>query len=668
MKLSKKISIGFGILVMASGVAVAVNWLSIQEIKKMSTLNDEITKSNECLLQCRRQEKNFFLRGFKTYGSDKKNAVAKWEGQRDNLKERLKALHANQGLERQEQTAMSNALTSMEKYAAAFQRIVEARKKQNEVLASWEKVQPGLHASAIKAVRETIDPLAASARLKNNKKTLSDLALIEKDLHEKVIQPFLLLRTGTTDTATESIKEGAKDRRQPADIQNTFNEWRQRAQVYKELSVIPDMITAHMNQWANNQRAYDNAVALQNQANTEMVASAREIGNLLHKNSATINARMFHLMNRSILIGLVAATGSLVLGVFIAVFTTRRITHSINKASGMLADIANGDGDLTKRLEINTNDEIGEMAGWFNLFVEKLQKMIREVAEESKTVENATAKLDSVAGQMTQSSQDVYRNSNNISGAAEQMSDNISSVAAAMEETATNINMVSDAVEKMSVTIEEIARNGNRTTAVTNQAVQEAGQAVTKVQALGEAAKKIGKVTEAITEISEQTNLLSLNATIEAARAGEAGRGFAVVANEIKALAKQTTLATEEIRSNIEGIQHSTVETVDEIEKITKVIHEASDLINSIAVAVDGQSKVVRDIADSVVQASAGISEVNKNVAYTNTTAAEMAQDLTDLSQTASNMAQSNQHINESVGHLSQLAGKLDDLVGQFNA
>lgn len=667
MRLSKKIGIGFGIMVLASCAAVSVNWLSIRGIKKMSLINDQISKSYECLLEIRRQEKNFILRGFKKYGTDTKNAFEKWQALVEDLIARLEGLRANPDLDRREVDFVGQALTSFREYATAFQDIVDVRKRQDEALPRWMTIPSELFAGTRDTVARVIDPLTARARLNGNIQALSDLTQIEKSLHEKVIQPFLLLRAGADSAVAHNIKEGKEPKSPVIDIRKSLTQWQQQVTSYPELAGIAGMIAGHIEQWEVAERGYVDAMEAQNQANTLMVAAARELGKILNDKSDAINTRMFQVMNRSVLIGLVTAAGSTILGILIAVLTAHHITRSINEASSMLANIAQGDGDLTRRLEIATKDEIGEMAGWFNLFIEKLQKMIGEIASESKFVESAISELSAISGQMNQGSRDVSDNSNSVATAAEQMSGNMNSVAAAMEQTATNINTVSDAVEKMSATIEEIARSGSRTSAVTNQAVQEAGQAAAKVQQLGQAAEKIGKVTETITDISEQTNLLSLNATIEAARAGEAGKGFAVVASEIKELARQTTAATEEIRSKIEGIQHSTVETVDEIERITKVIHEANELINSIAVAVEEQSRVVRDIADSVIQASAGLSEVNQNVAYTNTTAGEVAQNLSDLSRTASDMAHSSHHINESITHLTQLTGKLDYLVGQFN-
>ena len=667
MRLTKKMGLSFGLLVLAASAAVSINWLSIRQIKRMSILNDRISTSYKCLLEVRRQEKNFMLRGFKMYGKDTKSAFDKWQDQRNDLGIRLGALRSEYDLDQRENKSVSQALADLEEYAGAFQILVDWRKKQDESLASWVKIQPGMSVAINEAVHQAIDTEAAKALREENIEAVSKLALIEKSLNETVIRPFLLLRVGVDGSAGEETRSGKSAESSLSDIRKGLGEWQQMVRGYKELTGVADTIDGYLGRWEDAEKNFVDAMKQQNQVDGKMVASARRLGKILNDAYDAMNARMFQLMNRSILLGLVMATSSIVLGILIAAIITRSITKSINQASAMLADIAQGDGDLTKRLEIAANDEIGDMAGWFNLFVEKLQKMIREIANESKIVERSSTELAEVSGKMNRGSQDVSERSNSLAVAAEEMSGNMNSVAAAMEQTATNINTVSVAVGEISATIGEIASNGSRASAVTSQAVQEARQAASKVQLLGEAAQKIGKVTETITDISEQTNLLSLNATIEAARAGEAGKGFAVVASEIKELAKQTTAATEDIRGKIEGIQHSTVETVNEIEKITKVINEANELINSIAAAVDEQSRAVGEIANNVVQASSGLSEVNKNVAFTNTTSGEVAQNVTDLSQIASDIAQSSQLINMSVGNMSQLAGKLNHLVGQFN-
>ena len=147
--------------------------------------------------------------------------------------------------------------------------------------------------------------------------------------------------------------------------------------------------------------------------------------------------------------------------------------------------------------------------------------------------------------------------SSSVASAADEMSANMNNVADTSKEAASNVDMVSSAAEEMTVTINEIAVNSEKARMISAEAVTQATQTTTHMEKLGQAAQSIDKVTQTIADISDQTNLLALNATIEAARAGDVGKGFAVVANEIKELAKQTAGATQEIRSQIEGVQSS---------------------------------------------------------------------------------------------------------------
>jgi methyl-accepting chemotaxis protein len=233
-----------------------------------------------------------------------------------------------------------------------------------------------------------------------------------------------------------------------------------------------------------------------------------------------------------------------------------------------------GEGDLTKRIRIDSRDEIAELAGWFNTFLEKLQTMIKKSPTNASHVDGSSAGLSEIATMMSRGAGETSSRAHNVSTAAEEMSASLNNVAAAMEQSSTNTSMVATAAEEMSATINEIARNAEKARAISDQAVIKAGETSSQMDGLGQAAEGIGKVVETITEISEQVNLLALNATIEAARAGEAGKGFAVVANEIKELAKQTSAATLEIKEKIQNIQGSTDGTVKGINDHLRVINK----------------------------------------------------------------------------------------------
>ncbi len=146
-----------------------------------------------------------------------------------------------------------------------------------------------------------------------------------------------------------------------------------------------------------------------------------------------------------------------------------------------------------------------------------------------------------------------------------------------------------------------------------SEAVEEARRSEELVASLVEAATKIGEVTQLISDIADQTNLLALNATIEAARAGDAGKGFAVVASEVKSLAAETAKATEDISSQIAGIQSVTQTTADAIKKITNVISKVNEISTAISGAVEEQSAATKEVSSNIVGVQAAANETGQS-------------------------------------------------------
>ena len=361
-----------------------------------------------------------------------------------------------------------------------------------------------------------------------------------------------------------------------------------------------------------------------------------------------------------VIVAVIVVVSAMALGV------TAITIKPIKRTVAILKDIAEGDGDLTRRLPVETRDEMGEMATWFNTFMEKLQGIIGQIAGDATTLNDAATNLSAIAAQMSEGVGSVSSRSAKVTAAGEEMSTKMSSVAAASEQAATNVDMVATATEEMTATVGEIARNSEKARTITASAVTTADGASTKVNELGQAAMAISKVTEVITEISEQTNLLALNATIEAARAGEADKGFAVVANEIKELARQTAEATGEIKTRIEGIQGSTTDTIAQIETITTVIGEVDTIVATIATAVEEQAATSREIAGSVNQASQGIQDVNHNVNQSSTVAATISGEIAAVDASMHEIADSSEAVNRNAEALSSLAATLRELVGRF--
>lgn len=190
---------------------------------------------------------------------------------------------------------------------------------------------------------------------------------------------------------------------------------------------------------------------------------------------------------------------------------------------------------------------------------------------------------------------------------------------------------------------------------MTSSAVTAADRASKVITDLAEASQKIGVIVRLITDIAEQTNLLALNATIEAARAGEAGKGFAVVAAEVKNLANQTAKATDDIGSQINGIQAATEQAVKSLAEITNVVSQVDEVTSAIAAAVEEQSAATKEIAGNVQQASSGTVTVTENIAEVTRSAGETGDAAAQVLQAAGNLAAN-----------SELLGKLGEEIDIF--
>ena len=371
---------------------------------------------------------------------------------------------------------------------------------------------------------------------------------------------------------------------------------------------------------------------------------------------------VYNLRNVNMLISLAVL---LVVGL-ITFFVANSVVKPINTVKEGLRDAAEGEGDLTKRLTVSTDDEVGELARWFNVFIEKIQNLISEISHNAGNLSRSSSSLERISSDLSGGAAEISSKTSAVSAAGEEMSISMDTVAKTMDQNANNVNMVAASIEEMESTIQEIAKSTDKARTTTHSAVSQSESVAKKISVLGSAARDIEKVVESITDISEQVNLLALNATIEAARAGEAGKGFAVVANEIKDLARQTSQATDEIKDRVNAIQESTGDTTVELESITRVINDVNDVVTTIAAAIEEQSSAAREMSGNISDTSSGINDVNANVAQSSQVSNEIAGQISDVNLAIQTMAENSQQVNTNATDLSKMAVTLNDLVGRF--
>jgi methyl-accepting chemotaxis protein len=296
----------------------------------------------------------------------------------------------------------------------------------------------------------------------------------------------------------------------------------------------------------------------------------------------------------------------------IAKFT---IIAPIHRLVDIVEDIAEGDGDLTARVKITSQDEISELAGGMNAFIQKLQFLVKRVVQNIELLSQNLTELHSSSEFIHQSTKQVTMESQIANEATQESAKQIATVSKIVNETENQMNDIEISLKEIASTNTEIADQSIKAEEITKNAVIVGNKAIDQVNLLNESARKITGISDIIIDISEKTDFLALNAVIESARVGEAGKGFAVVAAEVKNLAKQSNEAITDIRKILSATEKNILNTNKAIQGFSEVTNSLNEFILSVVDGIDVQNKSTAAISIQFNDFFSKMQEINRNMA-----------------------------------------------------